>query len=138
MNKIIIHGRLTRDPEMRDAGQSRVCKFTVAENQRFNRDKSNFHDCEAWNKTGEFVEKYFHKGSEIVVSGELQQREYEAKDGSNRRAWSINVDAVDFCGKASDNQSGSKRQSFTPASGPPSSDETGFTELEVSDDELLF
>ena len=129
MNKVIVHGRLTRDPEMRDAGQSRVCKFTVAENQRFNREKSNFHDCEAWNKTGEFVEKYFGKGSEIVVSGELQQREYEAKDGSNRRAWSINVDQVDFCGKASDGQ-GRKEQ---PAA---VTDENGFTDIE--DDELPF
>jgi single-strand DNA-binding protein len=130
MNKVIVHGRLTRDPEMRDAGQSRVCKFTVAENQRFNREKSNFHDCEAWNKTGEFVEKYFSKGSEIVVSGELQQREYEAKDGSSRRAWSINVDQVDFCGKASDGQ-GRKEQAPAAAT-----DANGFTDIE--DDELPF
>lgn len=102
MNKITIHGRLTRDPETREAGQAQVCKFTIAENQRFNRDKSNFHECEAWNKTGEFVERYFTKGSEILVVGELQQREYEAKDGAKRKVWSVNVDQVDFCGKASD------------------------------------
>lgn len=131
MNKVIVHGRLTRDPEMRAAGNSTVCGFAVAENQRFDRDKTNFHDCEAWGKTGEFVEKYFHKGSEIVVSGELRQREYEAKDGTKRRVWSVNVDQVDFCGKAADN--GSTRQS-APASEPQFEAE-GFTDV---DDELPF
>lgn len=129
MNKVIVHGRLTRDPEMRNAGNSTVCNFTVAENQRFDREKSNFHDCEAWGKTGEFVEKYFFKGSEIVVSGEMRQREYTAKDGSNRRAWSINVDQVDFCGKASDNQRGGQQQQDTGVD--------GFVEIE-NDEELPF
>lgn len=131
MNKVIVHGRLTRDPEMRDAGSSTVCWFTVAENQRFDRDKTNFHDCEAWGKTGEFVEKYFHKGSEIVVSGELRQREYEAKDGTKRRVWAVNVDAVDFCGKAADN--GGSRQSAQEST---QTGADGFTD--VSGEELPF
>lgn len=102
MNKIIIHGRLTRDPETSKAGQAEVCKFTIAENYGKDREKANFHDCEAWNKGGEFVQKYFKKGQEIVVVGEVQQREYDAKDGSKRRATSIRVERVDFCGKSAD------------------------------------
>lgn len=135
MNKVIVHGRLTRDPENKDAGKSNVCNFTVAENQRFDRDKSNFHDCEAWGKTGEFVNQYFHRGSEIVVSGELRQRHYEAKDGSKRTAWNINVDHVDFCGKAEDGK-GKREQSFTPVSEQPAADAAGYTEIE--DDQLPF
>ena len=130
MNKVIVHGRMCRDPETKQAGTTSVCKFSVAENQRFDREKSNFHDCEAWGKTGEFVEKYFRKGSEIVISGELRQREYQAKDGSNRRVWSINVDCVDFCGKAGDNSGGA-----APAYSPP--DTPKLEELKT-DDELPF
>ena len=102
MNKIIIHGRLTRDPETSKAGQSEVCKFTVAENYGKNREKANFHECEAWNKGGEFIQKYFKKGQEIVVVGEIQQRDYETKDGAKRRATTVRVEIADFCGKATD------------------------------------
>lgn len=102
MNKIILHGRLTRDPETRQAGTSTVCKFSVAENYGKNRENANFHDCEAWNKGGEFVQKYFKRGQEIVIVGELQQREYDAKDGTKRRATTIRVEQSEFCGKASD------------------------------------
>lgn len=123
MNKVIVHGRLTRDPETKTAGNSTVCKFSVAENQRFDREKVNFHDCEAWGKTGEFVEKYFRKGQEIMISGELRQEEFTGKDGTNRRAWKINVDAVDFCGKAGDNAGGAAQ------SGAPK-----FEELKTDDD----
>ena len=102
MNKIILHGRLTRDPETRQAGTSTVCKFSVAENYGKNRENANFHDCEAWNKGGEFVQKYFKKGQEIVIVGELQQREYTGQDGTKRRATTIRVEQTEFCGKASE------------------------------------
>jgi len=127
MNKVIVHGRICKDPETKQAGNSTVCKFTVAENQRFDREKSNFHDCEAWGKTGEFVDKYFKKGSEIVVSGELRQEEWTAQDGSKRRSWKINVDAVDFCGKAGDNSGGA-------APGEQAGTTPGMTELNPDDD----
>lgn len=125
MNRVMVHGRLVRDPEVRSAGAHTVCGFVVAENQRFNREKANFHECEAWNKTGDFVEKYFRKGQEIVISGELRQDEYTAKDGTNRRAWKINVDCVDFCGKAGDNSGG---QAPSQGSAPK------FEELNLGDD----
>lgn len=128
MNKVMVHGRLTRDPETRAAGNSTVCKFSVAENQRFDREKTNFHDCEAWGKTGEFVEKYFRKGQEIVLSGELRQEEFTAKDGTNRRVWKINVDHVDFCGKANDN-AGGQAPAYAPGPAAPK-----FEELAVDDD----
>lgn len=133
MNKVIIHGRITRDPEVKATnGGSMVCKFTVAENQRFDREKTNWHDCEAWGKTGEFVTKYFHKGSEILVSGELRQREYEAKDGTKRRVWSVNVDTVDFCGKASDSGGAARSDANETAQ----TDAGGFTD--VPDEPLPF
>ena len=102
LNHIIIMGRLTRDPELRttQAGVS-VTSFTVAVDRDFGgRDggerQTDFIDCVAWRATGEFVSKYFHKGSMIVVSGRLQSRKWQDRDGNNRTSWEINADNVYF------------------------------------------
>ena len=84
-------GRLTRDPELRRTGSGiAVASFTVAVDRDFGgRDggerETDFIDCVAWRSTGEFVSKYFTKGSMIVVSGRLQIRNWNDKDGNKRR-----------------------------------------------------
>jgi single-strand DNA-binding protein len=90
LNRIIIMGRLTRDPELRSTttGTS-VTSFTLAVDRDVadsegNR-KADFIDCVAWNKGAEFVEKHFKKGSMAIVSGRLQIREWTDKDGNKRR-----------------------------------------------------
>lgn len=102
LNHIVIMGRLTRDPELRytQAGQP-VASFSVACERDFgNRDsgerQTDFIDCVAWRQTGEFVSKYFTKGSMIVVSGRLQIRDWTDRDGGKRRSAEINVDNVYF------------------------------------------
>lgn len=104
MNHITIHGRLVRDPETRTAGERSVTNFTVAVNRRYNRDLTDFFECSAWGKTGEFVSKYFEKGQEILVSGDMQSRKYQAQDGTNRIGWSVNVEQAEFCGSSKDHQ----------------------------------
>ncbi|WP_101698519.1 single-stranded DNA-binding protein [Clostridium minihomine] len=118
MNSIHIKGRLTRDPETRhtDSGKS-VTNFSVAVNRRFNRDKADFFNVTAWEKTGEFVEKYFRKGSEIIVEGEMQSREYTDRDGNKRIAWELITSNVEFCGSKSDSAENAGR-SYQPATGP--------------------
>ena len=102
LNHIVIMGRLTRDPELRttQAGVS-VTSFTVAVDRDFGgRDggerQTDFIDCVAWRSTGEFVSRYFHKGSMIVVSGRLQSRKWQDREGNNRVNWEINADNVYF------------------------------------------
>jgi len=102
LNHIVIMGRLTRDPELRttQSGIS-VASFTVAVERDYSgRDggerQTDFIDCVAWRQTGEFVSKYFHKGSMIVVSGRLQSRKWQDRDGNNRTSWEINADNVYF------------------------------------------
>ena len=91
LNHITIMGRLTRDPELRRTGSGvAVASFTVAVDRDFGgRDggerETDFIDCVAWRQTGEFVSKYFTKGSMIVVSGRLQIRNWNDKDGNKRR-----------------------------------------------------
>ena len=97
LNKITIMGRLTRDPELRRTQNGKaVANFTLAVDRDFDREQTDFIDCVAWNGTAEFVSKYFRKGSMCVVSGRLQMRRYEAKDGTNRTAYEIVADSVYF------------------------------------------
>ena len=102
MNKIILKGRLTAEPEIRKTPNDiSVCSFTVATNRRFDKEKSDFILCEAWRQTAEFVSKYFTKGKEILVIGELHIDRYD-KDGEARYITKINVDEVEFCGSKND------------------------------------
>ena len=102
LNHIVIMGRLTRDPELRRTGSGiAVASFTVAVDRDFgNRDggerETDFIDCVAWRQTGEFVSKYFTKGSMIVVSGRLQIRNWNDKDGNKRRSAEVVADNVYF------------------------------------------
>ena len=102
LNHITIMGRLTRDPELRRTGSGiAVASFTVAVDRDFGgRDggekETDFIDCVAWRHTGEFVSKYFTKGSMIVVSGRLQIRSWTDKDGNKRRTAEVVADNCYF------------------------------------------
>ena len=102
LNHITIMGRLTRDPELRRTGSGvAVASFTVAVDRDFSgRDggerETDFIDCVAWRQTGEFVSKYFTKGSMIVVSGRLQIRNWTDKEGNKRRSAEVIADNVYF------------------------------------------
>ena len=98
MNNIVIKGRLTKDPEMKvmQSGKN-VVNFSVAVNRRFNRDIADFFDCVAWNKTADIIANHFVKGQGILLRGEMQQRQWQDKEGNNRYAWELLVDEVEFC-----------------------------------------
>lgn len=102
LNHIAIMGRLTRDPELRQTGSGvSFANFSVAVDRDFSKGEekeTDFIDCVAWRHTGEFVSKYFTRGSLIVVSGRLQVRSYTDKDGNNRRAAEIVADNCYFGG----------------------------------------
>ena len=97
LNHIVVMGRLTRDPELRRTGSGiAVASFSLAVDRDFapkdggNRE-TDFIDCVAWRQTGEFVSKYFTKGSMIVVSGRLQIRNWNDKDGNKRTSAEVVV-----------------------------------------------
>lgn len=97
LNTITIMGRLTRDPELRyTQSQTPVASFTVACERDFagqDQEKvTDFIDCVAWRSTGEFVNKYFHKGNMIIVDGRLQSRKWTDKEGNKRTSWEINAE----------------------------------------------
>lgn len=102
LNQITIMGRLTRDPELRRTGNGLpVASFTVAvdrdwPNKETGEKETDFIDCVAWRQTGEFVSKYFTKGSMIVVAGRLQIRPWVDKDGNKRKSAEIVAENVYF------------------------------------------
>ena len=106
LNTIIIQGRIVRDPELRRTGSGiAVASFTVAVDRDFAQDgnkETDFIDCVAWRQTGEFVSKYFKKGSMIVVKGRLQIRGWTDKDGNKRKSAEVVADNCYFGSTKSD------------------------------------
>ena len=109
LNKVILVGRMTADPELKQtqSGKS-VTSFTVAVNRRFQKDTeqtADFINCVAWKQTAEFLVNHFRKGSSICVVGSIQTRSFTAQNGEKRRATEVVADEVRFVDSKSDNNS---------------------------------
>ena len=102
MNKFIGQGRLGRDPELKDIGSTSVCNFSIAIDRRFKNKQgerdTDWFNCSAFGKTAEFISQWFGKGSQIIVVGEMQNREYVNKDGMTVRVTELKVDEAYFSG----------------------------------------
>jgi len=103
VNKVVLVGRLTKDPELRFAAGSgsAVCRFTVAVNRQFKKDETDFIGCVAFGKTAEIIAQYLTKGREIAVSGSIRTGSYDAQDGTKRYTTDVAVDSFDFIGSNS-------------------------------------
>ncbi len=153
MNKVILMGRFTRDPEMRQTGQgTSVVSFTLAVDRRMAREgqqSADFVSCVAWSKLAEFICKYFQKGSMIAISGRLQTRTYDDKDGKRQYVTEVVAEEAYFTGSRSsqsNSEGGYQTQSTyqrpaQPASTAPNFDEfeaMGFSAMDGSEDDLPF
>ena len=159
MNKVFLIGNLTKDPEMRSTQSGvAVCNFAIAVNRRFKNangeQETDFLNVIAWRQLAELCGKYLVKGRKVAVTGSIQTRTYEAKDGSKRTAWDIVADEVEFLtpqghhsgtdgfgAPTGEPQSGyteavSKGSGGADYAQKPHNDYGGFTE--VDDDELPF
>lgn len=104
LNKTVLHGRLTADPELRQT-QSGVANvfFTVAWSEKYKEvEKKCFLSCKAWRGTAEFLCKYFKKGQELIAGGKLVTEEWTAQDGSKRSSTVLDVEEIHFCGTKRD------------------------------------
>lgn len=158
LNRIVVMGRLTRDPELRyTQSNTPVASFTLAVDRDFSgkdggEKQTDFIDCVAWRQTGEFVSKYFAKGSMAVVSGRLQSRKWQDNQGNNRTNWEVNADNVYFGESKKDNSThtapayqstATSYGNYTPAPNTAptpaqSFRQTTFEELNEDDEELPF
>lgn len=99
MNKVILIGRLVRDTAMNTAGNTTVCKFSIAVDRAYKKDgeqSADFISCVAFGKTAEFIGKYFSKGSKIVIEGEWRTGSYTNKDGQKVYTNDCVVNRVEF------------------------------------------
>ncbi|MGN1418986.1 MAG: single-stranded DNA-binding protein [Acutalibacteraceae bacterium] len=121
INQVVLMGRLVADPELRTTTTGRsVCSFCMAVDRSFVKQgeerKADFINIVAWEQTANFVTRYFHKGSMIAVTGQLQSRQYEDKNGNKRTAYEVVAREVSFCGsKAETGTSGGSYASAAPA-----------------------
>ena len=153
MNKVVLIGRLTADPELRETtGGTPVAMFTVAVDRRFRREggqQADFIRCVAWNKTASFVCDYFRKGKQIALEGRIETRSWEGRDGQRQYATEVVAEAVEFVGPKE--QGGKVGGSYPYRGGDPvgqrgtswdnvvqpeqaNTDEYGLTELPDEDD----
>ncbi len=157
LNKIIIMGRLGKDPELRHTQSGTpVASFSLAVDRDF-KDKgtgervTDWIDVVAWRQTGEFVSRYFTKGRVAVVEGRLQMRDWTDREGNKRRSAEVVADNVYFGDSKKDGDGGYQQSGYSggysggyggpPNQGPPgypASDYNGFQEAEEDDGDLPF
>lgn len=143
MNKVILMGRLTRDPDVRyttGATQMCVAKYTLAVDRRFKREgdaSTDFINCVSFGKIGEFAEKYFRKGTKITVSGRIQTGSYTNSNGRKVYTTDVIVEEQEFAESKSQNSGTYQNQNTQPT--PPSmpTDSDGFMNIPDGIDEEL-
>ena len=132
LNKVILGGRMTADPELKTTQTGTpVLSFTIAVNRRRAKDgdqQSDFINCVAWDKRAELISKHFHKGSCICVVGELQVRKWQDSNGGNRYSTEVLVSEVNFV----DSKSESAPTSYMPEAYTAPAD--GFVPVPEDDD----
>ncbi len=154
MNKAILIGRLTRDPELRTTPTGRnVCQFSIAVNRNFTNAngerEADFINCVVWDKQAENLAKYQHKGNQIAVEGRIQTRNYDDKDGKRVYVTEILATNISFLdAKGTSNGAGSFNNIPEPSMEQPSTTSTVSVEkdpfeafgdsIEISDNDLPF
>lgn len=118
MNKVILIGRLTRDPEVKytqGENPTAIARYSLAVNRKFKRDgeqEADFISCVAFGKNGEFAEKYLHKGTKIAVCGRIQTGSYTNKDGQKVYTTDVVVEEHEFCESKGSGTSGGRQPQY--------------------------
>lgn len=102
MNKVILHGRLTQDVDIKQNGNLTIGKFSIAVRNDFKNAageyETQFFNCTAFNKSADFIAQHFHKGQEILITGRLQNSSWETDSGEKRSKTEIVIETTEFCG----------------------------------------
>ena len=137
MNKVILVGNLTRDPELITTNNGiSLCRFTLAVQRRFASNEgereADFINIVAWRQRAEFITKYFKKGSLIGIEGSIQTRRYQDKNGNNRTIFEVVVNNAQFVESKRDGAATNEPASYSNA------DASDFAEIGGMDDDLPF
>jgi len=134
INNVVIIGRLTKSPEVKQTGSGiSFCNFTVAVERAYKSGEerqADFIDCVVWRNSADFLSKYFQKGDMIGVTGHLQTRNWETDDGQRRKTTEVVADSLSFVG--------SKKASSKSAETAGMTEKDTLTELVADDDDIPF
>lgn len=119
INKVVLIGRLTKDPELRFAAGSgmAISRFRVAVNRRKKEDRADFINCVSFGKTAETIAQYFTKGRPIAIVGHMQTGSYDAQDGTKRYTTDVAVESFEFVGSNGQANTQENTQESTPFDG---------------------
>ena len=143
MNKVILMGRLTRDPDVRyTQGESpmAIARYTLAVDRRFKREgeaTADFISCVAFGKQAEFAEKYFRQGIRIVITGRIQTGSYTNRDGNKVYTTDVVIEEQEFAESKSSSAAGINHTQNNTAAGQPTVDPDGFMNIPDGIDEEL-
>ncbi len=139
LNKVILGGRLTADPELKQTASGiSACTFKIAVNRKYSKDgqqEADFISCQAWRQTAEFITRYFRKGSSICIAGSIQTRSWEDQNGQKRYATEVVVDEAMFVDSKNDAQgAGTAPADQTPAPAYNAPQTPNFEQLSQDED----
>lgn len=140
MNKVILMGRLTRDPEVRYSqgeNATAIARYTLAVDRRFKRDgeaSADFIGCVAFGRQGEFAEKYLRQGTKVAITGRIQTGSYTNRDGQKVYTTDVVVEEQEFAESKRNSENAGSGRNAAPA---PSSDGDGFMSIPDGIDEEL-
>lgn len=135
-NSVFLTGRITKDLELKQAGQTQVTNFSIAVDNPFKKDDTSFFEIVAFGKTAELLNNYCGKGSKILIEGSLKQDRFEDKNGNNRSVVRVIANRIEFLDNKSNNQSNNPPQQ--QRSQAPVQDNPFNNTVDVDDSDLPF
>lgn len=136
-NSTILTGRITKDLELKQAGQTQVTNFSLAVDNPFKRDDTSFFDIAAFGKTAQLLTDYCGKGSKILIEGNLKQDRFQDKEGNNRSVVRVIANRIEFLEPKNNNQQKNQpqQQGQAPAGNNPFANDNN---ANIDDDDLPF
>ncbi|MCE4965278.1 single-stranded DNA-binding protein [Staphylococcus chromogenes] len=128
-NSVILTGRITKDLELKPAGQTQVTNFSIAVDNPFKKDDASFFDIVAFGKTAELLNNYCGKGSKILIEGNLKQDRFQDKQGNNRSAVRVIANRVEFLDSKGQSNNQPKQQQVQAQENPFDNSDDQFSDL---------
>ncbi|MCC3691921.1 single-stranded DNA-binding protein [Staphylococcus epidermidis] len=136
-NLTILTGRITKDLELKQAGQTQVTNFSMAVDNPFKKDDTSFFDIVAFGKTAELLNNYCGKGSKVLIEGNLKQDRFQDKEGKNRSVVRVIANRIEFLDSKGNNQSQKQQEQTTQTkSKNPFANANG--PIDITDEDLPF
>ena len=140
-NLTILTGRITKDLELKQAGQTQVTNFSLAVDNPFKKDDTSFFDIVAFGKTAQLLNNYCGKGSKILIEGNVKQDRFQDKEGHNRSVVRVIANRIEFLDSKGSNQQNNQPQQQrgqAPEGNNPFANAARHNDLDISDDSLPF